>query len=127
MSTLENIVEAVAWDSLGYLAYSLGFIKEKDFEAVNADDGKILVARHYEEIIQEFSSKKSFLSWLKRASQMDLFELYGSQVLDNERNVIGEIGMSAKRIYKKEPKNLPKKYAIIEELYKIVYYGSCAF
>lgn len=127
MSMLENIIEAVAWDSLGYVAYKLGFIKEKDFEALNADGGKMLIARHYGEIVQEFSSKKTFLSWLKRASQRDLLELYGTYILDSEENVIGKIGMSEKRIYKTKPKKLPKKYATIEELYKIVYYGSCAF
>lgn len=35
--------------------------------------------------------------------------------------------MLEKRIYKAKPKNLPKKYSTIEELYEIVYYGACAF
>lgn len=127
MSGLENIIEAVAWNSLGYVAYKLGFVKGENCDTDNDDDGQIFIAKGWGEIVKEFSSKTLFLKWLKNASQRDLLELYDAQVLDSQKNIIGKIGMSEKRIYKKKPKSLPKKYSTIEELYEIVYYGACAF
>lgn len=127
MSRLENIIEAVAWNSLGYVAYKLGFIKSDEFDRISQDDGPLFISRHYGTNIKEFSNKKYFLNWIKNASQGELLDFYDARIVDKEGINLGKIDMLEKRIYKAKPKNLPQKYSTIEELYEIVYYGACAF
>lgn len=60
MSRLENIIEAVAWNSLGYVAYKLGFIKNDEFDKISQDDGHYLFPDIMVQILKNFLTKSIF-------------------------------------------------------------------